>query len=156
MDTFEKVFTGIPYDKFKKFDKEVQNVYMALMCAQNKSYYEYFEPFLETAKYLTNFIKTNPRNEYFILTSVGKHNPNHIIRQKLVWLNKHFPIIDLSTNFRYVHDSCDKALYAEEDCIIIDDYKVVLKAFSEAGGISIDGRCHKNIETNLNKHLLLS
>lgn len=68
-----------------------------------------------------------------ILTSVGKHNPGRVVREKIQWLELHFP--ELSTDsFYYVHSSKDKAYYAEEDVLLIDDREKSCLPFKKAGG----------------------
>ena len=70
-----------------------------------------------------------------ILTSVGRRNVRSVIAQKKRFLiNNALPNVP----FNYTFSSKEKAYFANENTILIDDREKSLIPFAEAGGIAID------------------
>jgi len=67
-----------------------------------------------------------------ILTSVGKFNSKDVSVDKVMWLKKHFP--QLVSKFNYVTKSNDKARWASEDTLLVDDRIKCVVPFEKKGG----------------------
>ena len=71
-----------------------------------------------------------------ILTSMGTFNVEQGIeakRQKLLWLNKH----NITYNANFVRTKTEKAQYATEKSILIDDSVGCIDPFNKKGGLGI-------------------
>jgi 5'(3')-deoxyribonucleotidase len=125
----EKVsqINGLPFNKIDKrkvwtsisnYDRDVEPFYESL-------------PVLPDAHELINFIKSNFIN-YYVLTACGR-TPKNASEQKRNWFKKHFPSLHVKT----VISSEQKAQYACETCILIDDRNKSIDPWVQAGGIGI-------------------
>ncbi|QAY01268.1 hypothetical protein ASwh1_205 [Aeromonas phage Aswh_1] len=76
-----------------------------------------------------------------ILTSVGRQNPENVVRQKKAWISDVYPADVakvLLENFFFTLCSEDKAAFARPDICLIDDREKSRKPFIAAGGMAID------------------
>lgn len=73
--------------------------------------------------------------DYAILTAVGEHYTDHITSLKREWLVE---VLGFMPEFYAVVHSEDKAVYADEECVLIDDRQKSLVPFKEAGGMTME------------------
>lgn len=88
-------------------------------------------PLLSDAKQLIKYITDN-FDDYQILTACGEYATQDVIKQKKKWLSKHFP--QLKSDALFVIHSHQKALYANDDSILIDDRTKSINPFNSKGG----------------------
>lgn len=88
------------------------------------------------ADVLLNGVAKIPNLRIEILTSMGTFNVEQGIeakRQKLLWLNKH----NITYNANFVRTKTEKAQYATEKSILIDDSVGCIDPFNKKGGLGI-------------------
>ncbi len=99
----------------------------------------------DVLKNTPNFFRTMLPTEFFdelveaclakgvkvaILTSVGKWDPADVISQKKAWILENFGDVE----FHNVYTSKEKAFFANENTLLIDDREKSLIPFGKAGG----------------------
>lgn len=89
-------------------------------------------PLMEGAEKLVEFAHSNFKN-FSILTATG-HTPADAADQKRRWYAKHFPQL---TTIHVVDKSPDKAAFAHQRAILVDDRRKSLDPWIAAGGIGI-------------------
>lgn len=89
---------------------------------------------MSDARELINFVKEN--YEFEILTSVGIIHQEKVIEEKLKSLYKYFGQ-DIADKMIHTTKSKDKAVYANENTILIDDRLKSIDPFLAAGGAAI-------------------
>jgi len=99
------------------------------------------------AKELFSFIKQHFR--FKILSATGEHISNIIKKEKATWLKKHFG----GAETIFVIHSKDKAKYANDGVVLVDDREKSVKPFHGAGGNVILHKNPKQTITKLKKHL---
>lgn len=100
----------------------------------------YSLPKMEGADDLIEF-GTKHFKHFKILTATG-HTPKDVGDQKTRWYQKHYPHLDVIL----VRKSLDKAQYAHENAILIDDRMKAIGPWRNAGGIGI---LHKNVKNTI-------
>jgi 5'(3')-deoxyribonucleotidase len=86
---------------------------------------------MEDALILTEFLNKTFEN-IEILTASGS-TPRTVKEQKIKWATKNFPAYKINV----VRKSPDKARYASQDAILIDDREKSIMPFMAAGGVGI-------------------
>lgn len=105
----------------------------------NGDFYENIEP-MEKGCMMTIELVRRGCN-VMILTSVGKQNPENVVRQKKNWIAKTFPrdVAEvLLNNFFFTMSSEDKANFARPNLCLIDDRLKSRAPFIAAGGIAMN------------------
>lgn len=93
------------------------------------------------------FKTCNKYADTFILTATGNDFLKHSM-QKRRWVKKHFGLT--YDKIITVPRGAYKGMYAEHDCLLIDDTETPVKSFLEAGGKAI---MHTSVDDTLTKLL---
>ncbi len=83
--------------------------------------------------------------EIEILTATGRMRQEEVADMKHRWVAKH---LSSTVGVITVQDGVDKARYAEEDAILIDDQQKNIDAWERAGGVGI---LHTDAESTINQ-----
>lgn len=116
----------------------------------NKTVEPFFEnlPAMSDYRELINFVDKN-FSKWFILTATG-NTPKDAGEQKTRWVSKVLnPVIDVVT----VRKSEEKANYASENTILVDDRNKSIEPWVAAGGIGILHTSAKNSIEELKKYI---
>lgn len=93
---------------------------------------------------LINYIKKSGI-DWEILTASGSVNRTVVAKDKIYWIRKH---VDPKVIVTATIKGEDKAAFAKPNHVLIDDRKSNIKAWTEAGGISI---LHRSAEGTINQ-----
>lgn len=136
-DAFDDRFgmgAAAQFDSLNKADKNVVKTELA-----NGDFYRHL-PVMEKGVALVIEMVRQGRN-VFILTSVGRQNPENVVRQKKAWISDVYPAdvaAVLLENFHYTLCSEDKAAFARPSVCLVDDRLKSRAPFIAAGGVAVD------------------
>lgn len=131
--------TGLTLQELKDLTRPEQLTYVEKLSCAVEKHYSQMLPLRENVRLIRDMIlRFNHIVDFRVLTSVGKYNVDSMVRQKKEWLKRYVPEFNIE-NFRYTIRSKDKAYFASDDALIIDDFDLVRNLFKEKGGKAIDG-----------------
>lgn len=135
--TFERV-AGIKHDELSMLSRKEQLEHVEKMACEYSRHYTELPPIWSNLDCFKRLMKHRPDLSYKILTSVGKHNIEHLIEQKKYWIGLFWPEFDID-NMLFPIRSKDKAYYAKPGVVLIDDFQMVRDLFVQHGGMAVDG-----------------
>lgn len=104
---------------------------------------KFFEniPKMPYADRLVNYLKDS--FESLIILTASGFTPKDVKQQKIKWVKHHYPDLEVIV----VQKSVDKAQYANNESILIDDRDVSINAWTETGAVGI---LHTTFENTYN------
>ena len=128
------VGASIQFDGLSKTEKDLVKTELS-----NGEFYTNLELMQKGAALVIHLVRAG-RN-VMILTSVGKQNPENVVRQKKEAIVRNFPT-DVANvlieNFYFTTSSEDKAHFARPNLCLIDDRAKSREPFIRAGGVAVD------------------
>lgn len=135
--SFDVVYGSGASAKFDSLAKEDKDVVKAELA--NGDFYRHL-PVMEKGVALVIELVRRGR-KVSILTSVGRQNPENVVRQKKAWISDVYPAdvaVVLLENFFYTMCSEDKAAFARPNVCLVDDRAKSREPFIAAGGVAVD------------------
>lgn len=124
-------------------NRTIESVPKGTLWAAVERHGSFFEslPVMENAEVLVDFVLNN-FSRVAVLTASG-YTPKDAPEQKRRWYAKHFPQL---TTIHVVDKSPDKAAFAHQRAILVDDRRKSLDPWIAAGGIGI---FHTSVEDTI-------
>ncbi|ATI17441.1 hypothetical protein [Aeromonas phage AS-yj] len=124
-------------EQFDSLNKEDKNLIKEELA--NGNFYRHLPVMEKGVSLVIEMVRSG--RKVSILTSVGRQNPENVVRQKKAWVSYVYPAdvaAVLLENFHYTLCSEDKAAFARPNVCLVDDRAKSRIPFIAAGGVAVD------------------